>query len=168
MKKLIPIVIIILFTAAGFATGNFLKPPQTPVEDTAEGAADPGSEGEVVPEAPQKKAAPQGPMDYVKLNNQFVVPIVTGDRVSSVIVMSLSVEAPEGKQEEILRREAKLRDSFLQVLFDHASLGGFNGEFTALTNLSRVRQALRERAQMDLGPETVNDILITDIARQDY
>jgi len=101
MKKLIPIVFIILFTAAGFATGNFLKPPQTPVEDTAEGTAEPGSEGEAVSEAPQKKAAPQGPMDYVKLNNQFVVPIVTGDRVSSVMPRAVT---PPPRHDRQMRR----------------------------------------------------------------
>lgn len=168
MKKIVPILVILILAGAGFAGGTFLRPSpkEVPVEQT---------EGEAEVAVPQTETADApmtdqsvGPMGYVKMNNQFVVPIVSGDRVASVIVLSLSIETPDGKQEDVLKREAKLRDSLLQVLFDHASLGGFSGEFTAAGNLKGLRQGLRERAKSDLGHDLIQDVLITDIARQDY
>ena len=65
-------------------------------------------------------------MEYVKLSNQFVVPVVKGKTVVSLVVLSLSLEVPEGQKDAVFRREPKLRDSFLQVLFDHANIGGFD------------------------------------------
>ena len=53
------------------------------------------------------------------------------------------------------------------MLFDHANLGGFEGEFTSANNLSVLRAALLEVAQKDMGP-IVTDVLIADIGRQDY
>ena len=56
----------------------------------------------------------------------------------------------------------------LQVLCDHANIGGFDGAFTEAKMLNVLRSALREVAQRDLGSDVVNDVLILEIARQDY
>ena len=50
--------------------------------------------------------------------------------------------------------EPKLRDVFLQVLFDHANMGGFRGAFTRSDVLEPLRTALREAAQKHLGKGT--------------
>ena len=73
-----------------------------------------------------KRARPE----YVKLNNQFVVPVVEDGRVAAMVVLSLSLEVEAGNTEAVYQREPKLRDAFLQVLFDHANVGGFCGSFT--------------------------------------
>ena len=52
-------------------------------------------------------------------------------------------------------------------MFDHANVGGFDGEFTNANNLDVLRNALRESAQKDMG-EQISDVLIVEIARQDY
>ena len=72
-----------------------------------------------------------------------------------------------GQKEAVYAKEPKIRDSFLQVLFDHANIGGFDGAFTNANNLDVLRGALREIAQKDVG-EQVIDVLIAEIARQDY
>ena len=102
------------------------------------------------------------------MNNQFVVPIVADDRVAAMVVLALSIEVPSGMSDIVFRREPKLRDSFLQVLFDHANMGGFDGAFTSAEVLGRLRTALREVAEKDLGRDVARDILIVEIARQDY
>ncbi len=107
-------------------------------------------------------------MEYAKLNNQFVVPIVKDTVVVALVVLALSVEVVEGSKEAVFLREPKLRDSFLQVLFDHANVGGFDWAFTSADNLSVLRRALREAGQKDLGDDVLNDVLIIEIARQDY
>jgi hypothetical protein len=106
------------------------------------------------------------PPEYVRLNNQFVVPVVEDRRVVSMVVLSLSLEVEPGSTEAVYQREPKLRDVFLQVLFDHANVGGFSGSFTDGDNLVVLRTSLREAAALVLGT-SVRDVLITDIARQD-
>jgi hypothetical protein len=54
----------------------------------------------------------------------------------------------------------------LQVLFDHANSGGFNGSFTDGANLVLLRKALLEAALRIFGKD-VTDVLIVDILRQD-
>ncbi|TNC51568.1 flagellar basal body-associated protein FliL [Rubellimicrobium rubrum] len=103
--------------------------------------------------------------DYVKLNNQFIVPLLTDGQVDALVQLSLSVEVPAGQQETILMMEPKLRDSFLQVLFDHANTGGFDGLFTASSAMRELRNALLEAAQ-DAAGGVVTDILILDLVRQ--
>jgi hypothetical protein len=102
----------------------------------------------------------------VKLNNQFIVPVLEGGRIVSMVILTLSLEVATGTSEAVYAKEPKLRDAFLQVLFDHANTGGFRGSFTDASNLVFLRKALTEKAAGVLG-SSVTDVLITDIARQD-
>lgn len=104
--------------------------------------------------------------DYIRLNSQFVIPVVVSGRVKSLVAMSLSLEVKKASGDLIFAREPKLRDVFLRVLFDHANSGGFDGEFTASGNLAALRRALVEAGRQVIGA-SLNDVLITDIARQD-
>ena len=104
--------------------------------------------------------------DYVKLSNQFVVPVVEDGRVAAMVILSLTLEVPPGTSEAIYAREPKLRDAFLQVLFDHANAGGFRGSFTDGANLVVLRNALGEVARKIMAG-AVMDVLIADIVRQD-
>ncbi|KRS11310.1 flagellar basal body-associated protein FliL [Roseovarius atlanticus] len=169
MRKLIPILMALLGIGAGVGAGIALRPdPAEVVEmhpcgetDQSQGAQDTSAKDHDA-DAPEEETT----HEYVKLNNQFVVPVVTNDLVNSLVVMSLSVEVAEGQSEVIYAREPKLRDAFLQVLFDHANVGGFEGEFTNANNMDILRASLRETAQGLIG-DVVRSILITDIARQD-
>lgn len=149
--------------------------------DDGHGAAPPPAEGDHAPAdahaaAPAAKAghaadgghgAEAGGMpDYVKLSNQFVVPVVEDGRVAAMVILSLSLEVPAGTAETVFAREPKLRDVFLQVLFEHANAGGFRGAFTDGANLKLLRRTLLEAAGEVLG-DLVSDVLIVDIVRQD-
>lgn len=147
MKKLLPVIIGLIALLAGAAAGYFLRPHT-------------GNEAEVKTEEPA--ALP----DYVKLNNQFVVPVLDHGRVVSMIILSLSLEVTPSSSERVYEIEPKLRDAFLQVLFDHSNAGGFGGSFTDGANLVLLRRALLEVAKSILQ-ETVTDVLIVDIVRQD-
>lgn len=160
MKKLLPIILLLIGAGAGVGAGIFLRPEPAPVE--AEPASEMSESEEVEPE---ETADPTS--EYVKMSNQFVVPIVDGDAIQGLVVMSLSLEVPAGQKDAVYAREPKLRDSFLQVMFDHANIGGFDGAFTNSNNLMVLRRALREAAQKVMG-EQVSDVLIIEIARQDY
>ncbi len=157
IRKIIPILLVLVGLGAGIGAGLFLRP--APAEHaTAE------ADGENKAENPE--AEPEVPPEYVKLNNQFVVPVMSEGRVISMVILSLSLEVEPGTSQDIYAREPKLRDVFLQVLFEHANSGGFQGSFTDGSNLVLLRKTLFEAASKIMG-EAVKDVLISDIARQD-
>lgn len=153
MRKLLPILLGLAGLGLGLGGGLFLRPP--PPEPTPEEIA-------IAAEAIE----PEVPPEFVKLNNQFIVPVVEDGKVVSMVIMSLSLEVEPGTTEDTYRQEPKLRDAFLQVLFDHANSGGFRGSFTDSANLVLLRDALGEAAETVMG-KGVNNVLIADITRQD-
>ncbi len=155
LRKIIPLLLALVGLGIGAGAGLFLRPAPDPVVE--------GQEEVTLTEEPED---PEVAPEYVKLNNQFVVPVMDGGKVVSLVILSLSLEITPGSSAEIYAREPKLRDLFLQVLFDHANAGGFQGSFTDGSNLVVLRKALFESAAGILG-EQVKDVLISDIARQD-
>lgn len=165
MGKVVPIILALAGLGGGIGAGLFLRPAaDAPAAEDATSHAD--GEEKVDDHAADSEAEAEGQPEYVKMNNQFVVPVVEDGRVSAMVVLSLSLEVDAGNTEAIYTREPKLRDAFLQVLFDHANVGGFGGSFTDGSNLVVLRESLKEAANLVMGG-LVSDILITDIARQD-
>lgn len=170
MGKLIPIFLALIGLGAGVGAGLALRPE--PSTEMTEGAcpcdcaaleeALEATGASIDPEADVGELA----SDFVKLHNQFVIPVVESGDISALVVLSISLEVPVGGAEPIYQREPKLRDMFLQVLFDHANSGGFNGAFTEGQPMHTLRTALLETARKELG-KSVKGVLITDIARQD-
>ncbi len=168
MKFILPLGLALVGVGGGIGAGLALKPePEQPADTTPCGAPDKVTADKFDPEAGHGADTPKPETsEYVKLNNQFVVPIVGNDRVESLVVLSLSIEIAQGRSDLIYEREPKLRDAFLQVLFDHANMGGFAGAFTRSRNMEVLRSALAEVAHDILGPD-VRGVLVTDIGRQD-
>ena len=178
MKRLIlPLVLLLLGLGGGVGAAVFLAAPP------AEEIAALGPCGDVPMEEDMAEAAHTVPepsghgaeadehslgagYEYVKLNNQFVIPVVQDTEVTALVIMSISVEVPAGQKEAVMMVEPKLRDVFLQVLFDHANTGGFEGMFTASNNMRTLRNALRTAVQDALGT-SISDVLIVDLVRQD-
>lgn len=166
LRKLLPLLLLLVGLGGGVGAGLALRPAQ-PEDDKAHAAAPVKADTYATAGDTHDSEAPGGPaLEYVKLNNQFVVPVVHDELVDSLVVMSLSIEVEAGLTGTVYEREPKLRDGFLQVLFDHANMGGFEGEFTNSNNMDVLRGALTEVAQDILG-KGVTSILITDLARQD-
>lgn len=178
MRMLLPIILLLIGVGGGVGAGVFLSSP-TPSPDTEEVHEDAdheeteaheedeeyGEQGEVG--EPQRVEPAGEGTEYVRLNNQFVVPIVRNGAVRSLVVMSLSLEVDTGLNSDVFTLEPRLRDSFLRVMFAHANVGGFDGRFTEAEAMAPLRSALREAAQAVLGRGTTHDVLITDITRQD-
>lgn len=170
MAKLLPLLLALVGLLGGAGAGYFLKPAPDAHDAATEVDSHTKTDGHDTKHAKADDhgddPAEPGSTDFVKLNNQFVVPVVDGGRVSALVVMSLSLEVEAGGSAAVYEREPKLRDAFLQVLFDHANAGGFRGSFTETANMAVLRNALRETAQRVMGP-TVSDVLIMDMMRQD-
>lgn len=163
IRKLLPVVMAILGTGAGIGAGLMLAPDGEATATQTEMAAAPTPQDEGTGASPDTET---GSHDFVRLNNQFVVPILEEGRIGAMVVLSLSVEVTRGNAQSVYEREPKLRDGFLQVLFDHANRGGFDGEFTNANSMDVLRRMLAEVAQ-DLLGEVSHGVLITEIARQD-
>lgn len=171
MKLILPVILLLLGLGGGVGAGLFLTPPEPDLPDMSmENPCGPGidSTPELAATSPEAESEEQssGEKDYARLNNQFVVPVVRDEKVTSLVVVSLSVEVPFGRQELVFEKEPKLRDAFLQVLFEHSNLGGFEGNFTSTTNMRTLREALRSAARESVGPEA-SDVLILELVRQD-
>lgn len=168
MRKLLPVLLAAIGLLAGGGAGYFLRPA---AEEAAPNPCGDVQTAEAEGEAAHDEGEAEGEGDaalkeYVKLNNQFIVPVVKKGAVESLVILSVSLEVTTGASQEVYAVEPKLRDNFLQVLFDHANAGGFDGAFTASNNMDVLRQALLEVAQQSLGKK-VSDVLIVDIVRQD-
>ncbi|MFW8593760.1 flagellar basal body-associated FliL family protein [Cribrihabitans neustonicus] len=168
LSKLLPVILLIAGTGGGIGAGIMLapEPEAAPPAEHAEGGAD--AEHAPEPAAQEDHAADSEMLEreYIKIPNQFVVPVVERDALSSLVVISLSLEAKKGTSEKIHSYEPKLRDVFLRVLFDHANMGGFRGAFTRSDVLNPLRNALREAAQQEMGKD-IYDVLIMEMSRQD-
>lgn len=170
IKMLLPVLFLAVGVSAGVGAGLVLAPSDKDGKERTEKAttekkpdektADPGKKGK------EKDDESTDALEYLKLSKQFVVPVVTESEISALVTMSLSLEVQPGMAEAVYEIEPKLRDGFLQVMFDHANSGGFSGAFTESGNLETLRKALLDVAQKDLGDD-VTRILIMSVARQD-
>lgn len=159
MRKILPLILMFLGMGAGLGAGFFMRPPPADAAEGATGEA-PVDQGARVEEVGAQAS------EFVKLTNQFIVPVVEKNRIASLVILSLSLEVVIGSTEKVYAHEPKLRDGILQLLFDHANTGGFRGSFTDADNLVTLRNGLNEVARGVLG-DTVKSVLITDMIRQD-
>lgn len=152
MKKiLLPVILGLVGLAIGGGAGWMLRP----APEASEAAAD------TPPPTPSR-----ADLETVRLPNHFVVPVLHEGRVQSMVVMSLALELAPGHGFSLSRHEPRLRSIFLQVMFDHANLGGFEGVFTSGEALLTLRRALRDAARAEIG-QGMQDVLITEILRQE-
>lgn len=179
MKLLMPLVIALAGLGAGVAAGVALKPAPEPEAEVACAApAEAAAEGEGAAEgcaAPDPlepvagKAAEKhdGKTSVVAVEKPFVVPVFRDDKVVAMVVASVAVEVAEENATKVEAATPRLRDSLLAAMFLHANTGGFDGAFTSGRKMDDLRAALRAAARQVFGPTPVNDVLITEIARQD-
>lgn len=178
IKKVLRLLVVLVVTGGGIAAGMILQPEAKDHETSSAGAGPCGDDPNAPKTAKAKDKPPIEPkpidpdspdaiaFDYVKMHNQFVIPVIRGTSVSSMVVVALSLEVASGSSDDVYAVEPRLRDHFLQVFFDHAASGGFDGAFVNNHNLLLLRRRLLEKGAQTLGAR-LNDVLITDITRQD-
>nr|WP_317851797.1 flagellar basal body-associated FliL family protein [Rhodobacter sp. TJ_12] len=179
--KILPILLALIGLAGGGAAGYFLRPPPPPPEETAGAHGEDGAAADAGHAAPAdtqaaadhgadghgEDGAEEAPTtEFVKLNNQFVVPVIEEGQVTSLVVLSLSLEVTLGSTEKVYAAEPKIRDLLLQVLFDHANAGGFKGAFTNTATMADLRRTMLEAVRQVLGSAALS-VLVSDIVRQD-
>ena len=173
MKKLLPIILILIGVGGGIGAGVMLRPaPEEHAEAPQAPGCDPAQDLHCGEDAGHAMVAdvhavpdPTVVYEYVSLPKQFVIPLISKDRVSALVVLTISIETAEGTSAALLERQPRLRDSFLQVLFTHANSGGFDGAFTTGQSMTDLRGSLLQVARRIVG-DSVNSVLIEEIVKQ--
>lgn len=156
MTALLPIIIIVIGIAAGVGGGLALRPT---IAASTEGVEDDHAES-------SHGAESNANVSYVKLNKQFVVPVVKEGLVRALVVLTISLEVEPSLETEIYDKEPKLRDALLSVMFLHANSGGFEGQFTGGEVMKDLRGSMLDAARELFGSD-VHQVLVTNILRQD-
>lgn len=105
-------------------------------------------------------------LNYFKFSRQFVVPIIAEHGVRALVLLDLNLEMDADAAESFYVREPKLRDVLMIELLDIANEGRFDGVLTDRKNLDMIRIDL-VNAVRDVEGDSVHDVLILDIMRQD-
>ena len=172
MKKLMPLLIALLGLGAGVGAGIMLKPAPEALASEAT-CETPDEHGACPPEDPLAPAphgetkTPAADLAYVPIEKSFVVPVFAGEKVKAMVVVSLSVETETEAAPAVQALVPRLRDTFLKVMFRHANSGGFDGSFTGGRKMDDLKSALLQAAREVMGEMPVEEVLITEIARQD-
>jgi flagellar FliL protein len=175
MKLVLPLVLLLVGLGAGVGVGLFFGSGTAPsaeiTNDTVGENEGAGAEAGTEPEGSSTQgdglvSPANAGTEYVRLRNQFIVPVVRHGSVRSLVILVLTVEATTGGSDAVFEHEPRLRDSFLRVLFAHANSGGFDGQFTESAAMAPLRAGLRDAAIGVLG-DVARDVLIVDITRQD-
>jgi len=166
VAKLIPVIFLIVGLGAGIGAGLAFAPAKKPETAAAEEQAVKEDKATGKKTGKSKEKGEAKSFEYLKMTKQFVVPVVKDDQIEAMVTLSLSLEANPAITETYYAIEPKLRDGFLQVLFDHANTGGFDGAFTESGNLDVLRKSLLEVARKEFGDD-VSKVLILSVNRQD-
>ncbi len=171
MRKLLPIILIISGVGVGAGAGFALRPAEDARKADTAASLDPGQDDpkekpdNSTAKKPNEVARDEEPA-FVKLTNQFIVPVVTDVEVTALVVLSLTLETDAANTDTLYALEPKIRDASLRVLFNHAYAGGFDGQFTTPDKMDALRKSLTKAAN-NISGGVVRDVLITDIIRQD-
>lgn len=174
MKKLLlPLGMILIGAGIGsgaaYATRERSEPAQEAPPDLPDDmlADTPcGPEGEEPSADLAEPIETTAPTEYALLDKQFIVPVIENESLSAMMLVTISVEVPEGAMNTVFEKEPRLRDRLLQDMFAHANIGGFAGNFTQSDKMQVLRSDLLRSAREVVG-ETALDILVLDIVRQD-
>ena len=166
---LIPVVLALVGVGAGVGAGSMLGAgPEEEVVEGEDGDEAKKEEADAydAKETKEEELVNTEDVEFARLSNQFIVPVVKSEEVDALVVLSLTLEVTPGGTEVVFSNEPRLRDRMLSVLFDHANTGGFDSNFTETATREKLRKSLREAARRVLGDILV-DVLIVDIVRQD-
>ena len=107
IKILLPLFSTLLGIAGGVAAAMYL------------GGSDAAVDAEVEEQHSDEAIVEEVDLETVKLPNQFVVPVITRNRVRAMVILTVALDVPTGQADAVRTAEPKLRDVFLQTrLFD--------------------------------------------------
>lgn len=165
MKKIVPIVLVLVGVIGGGAAGVMLKPAPPEPEEVVDGKDVEKTEPEEKPDAEADDAEVK-PVSYIKIGRQTIIPVLDGGETKALMLFELAVDVTSDQSDRALSMEPRLRDAFLRELFQMSYTGAFDDTFTDDRVIDELRRNLVRAAQEHLGKTSVNDVLILDVMRQ--
>jgi flagellar protein FliL len=115
--------------------------------------------------APAEQVYSEAPA-FIDMERKFVVPLVRGNRVRSLVVVDLRLEVRASGESRALALKPKLRDALLDTLYAMAVGGAFDGDLYS-NNVQDDMRAELLRAARQVLQDDVSAILIGELLRQD-
>lgn len=103
---------------------------------------------------------------FIDLERKFVVPLVQGNRVRSLVVIDLRLEVRRSAESRAQEMKPKVRDVFLDTLYAMAVAGSFDGDLYSNNVQGEMRARLLEAARQVLQDDA-RAVLIGELLRQD-
>jgi flagellar basal body-associated protein FliL len=103
---------------------------------------------------------------FIDMERKFVVPLVRGNRVRSLVVIDLRLEVRRSAESRAQEMKPKVRDVFLDTLYAMAVAGSFDGDLYSNNVQGEMRARLLEAARRVLQDDA-RAILIGELLRQD-
>ena len=173
MKLIITSLVAIIFIAAGSFAGIVLK---TPSNASASATDDHGDDhgGDHGDDHGKKKkdshgddhGKSSGDSAYYKFSREFVVPIMRGGQVKSLVILHISLETDSATTEKLFSEEPKLRDNIMTTLIGLSNDGRTLERPTEVSNYETIRAMVLMNLK-DAISDKIQNVLIVDVAKQD-
>jgi len=178
MKLIVTSLVAIIFVAAGSFAAIVLKSPSEASASQVEKSADdyPSDDhGDDYEKADKKKKAKKddghgkkattGSNAYYKFSREFVVPIMRGGQVKSLVILHISLETDTSTSEKLFSEEPKLRDNIMTTLIGLSNDGRTLEQPTDINNYETIRSMILMNLQ-DSIDSGIRNVLIVDMAKQ--
>lgn len=183
MKNIIGAVGVALFAVAGGVGGQMLKgDPTDKVEHAGEKQSDGhGSDhgekkdGHGGAGHAEKKADDHGgghgsessaDVQYFTFSREFVVPIMANQRVESLVIVNINLEAQSSVMEKLFSVKPKLRDNIMTTLVSLSNDGKTLVEPTSVDSYETIRSVILMNLNSVVATG-IENVLIMDMAKQD-
>jgi len=175
MKLIVTSLVAIIFVAAGSFAAVVLK---TPSEASAASVAaaddyqedDHGDDHGKSDKKAKKddsygKKPSSGNSAYYKFSREFVVPIMRGGQVNSLVILHISLETDSATSERLFSEEPKLRDNIMTTLIALSNDGRTLEQPTDINNYETIRSMILMNLK-DSIDDGIQNVLIVDMAKQ--
>lgn len=102
---------------------------------------------------------------YYKFSREFVVPIMRGGQVTSLIILHINLETDSSTADKLFADEPKLRDNIMTTLIGLSNDGVTLEQPTEIQNYETIRASILTNLQ-DSIDEGIQNVLIVDMAKQ--
>ncbi|MEL6859951.1 MAG: flagellar basal body-associated FliL family protein [Pseudomonadota bacterium] len=172
MKLVITSVVAVIFVALGSFAGVMLKPSVEVSAATVEKETEDGDAKKDDKKSSAKKGdkydkgSSSGDSAYYKFSREFVVPIMRGGQVKSLVILHISLETDSATSERLFSEEPKLRDNIMTTLIELSNDGRTLVDVTQVNNYETIRSMILMNLQDSIS-DKIKNVLIGDIAKQD-
>ncbi len=190
MKNLVTALIAVVCIVAGGVVGHFLKgmlggseaaaassPAQIALEaETKAKTSAKGGNGHGGKDAAKAQggghagdaygSGSSGSTTYYKFSREFVVPVLRGGRVKSLVILNINLEVDQKISGDLFSLDPKLRDNIMTTLITLSNDGHTFETITDVESYETVRSMILMNLK-NVVPEGVQNVLILDMAKQD-